>query len=916
MLKETKGEERFISGTRVCSEIVEPEEGALFRQRDRVEVVISSPLGSTVNLYVNGIPVGREKIGRKKIDIGRKTIGHTFYGVKIEPGENKLLVVSKEHGGEKNRCLRHIYLAGNPAEIIPEKAEVSIPADGKSSGELVFLVKDRNGHSVRDGIFVDVEGPGELIEGIDANPQRNGVQVATAGGKAVINLPPSIESRKRRISVRYDDIRAGSFISYESLLRDWFLFGYGEADLGINNITGSGVTDRSGRSWHDGAFAEGKIAFYGQGEIAQGHLMTVAVDTRPARYDKLLDRIEPEKFYPLYGDASRLRFNSSSRRGTYLKMEHKRYSALYGDFKTELGGMEFNRYERTFAGFRGKAEFKGGRINAFITRTDQSTYQEEIPADGTSGFYFLENYPLIENSEKIRIEVRDRYQPEKIVKVDYKAVNRDYDINYNDGTILFKEPLPTVDEDLNPVMIIASYECAGSEDNNFIYGARSSVSVTDSLDAGITAVLEEEGDGNSSLFGVDLKGKILPGIRVEGEFGHSEKFLLGAGDAFRLKFEGRKKNFPLWHAYYRRIDKTFFNPSFSGGKSELGSEKFGAGLDWKLNRKFSLKSKGYTHSFMERDEKKKYLDIRGVYGKGTLRGSAGLAGVSHSSITEPSRSAVMMTTSISAERTGLKGKLTYDQKLSGSEVEEYPNRLEGRLSRTVWKDISAELIHEYRTGSRSGTRHRTLLGAESKITRNLNVYSRYSLEGAMSGKRGQAVIGLNNRFSFSDDFSGTVAAERLSTVSGIEKNDFTSLSVSGNYTPDKKDYRLKGDYEIRFDNDRTKHLFSAGGIKRMDERWSGLTRGDIWFSDEDNKTDRVKASSTLGLSLRPESADALVLLAFLKTRYEKNSPAHPGGVDKELLLSTEAVYDLNGGWKLEGKVAAKWVRNTFRKYSA
>lgn len=916
MLKGTKGEERFISGTEVCSEIVEPEEGALFRQRDRVEVVVSSPLGSVVNLYVNNIPVGREKIGKKKIDIGRKTIVQAFYGVKIEPGENELLVVSKEYGGKKNTCVRHVYLAGNPARIIPEKAEVSIPADGKSSEELVFLVKDRNGLSVRDGIFVDVEGPGALIEGIDANPQRNGVQVATAGGKAVINIPPSIETEKTRISVRYDDIRAGSLISYESLIRDWFLFGYGETDIGINNITGSGAWDRSGRSWHKGLFAEGKIAFYGQGEIAQGHLMTVAVDTRPAGYDKLLDRIEPEKFYPIYGDASRLRFNSSSRRGTYLKMEHKKYSAMFGDFRTELGGMQFNRYERTFTGFKGKAEFKGGSINAFVTRTDQATFQEEIPADGTSGFYFLENYPLIENSEKIRIEVRDRYQPEKIVKVDYKAVNRDYDINYNDGTILFKEPLPTVDENLNPVVIIVSYESADSKDSNFIYGARYSISVTDSLKAGVTAVLEEEGDENSSLFGVDLKGKILPGVRVEGEFGHSEKFLLGAGDAFRVKFEGRKKNFPLWNVYYRRIDKTFFNPSFSGGKNELGSEKFGAGLDWKLNTKFSLKSKGYTHSFMERDEKKKYLDVAGVYRKGSLRGEAGLAGITHSSITDPPHSAVMLTTSVSAERKGFEGEVTYDQKLSGMEVEEYPNRLEGRLSRTIWKDISAELIHEYRTGSRSGTRHRTRFGVESKINRNLNVYSRYSLEGAMSGKRGQATIGLNNRFSFSNDLSGTIAAERLSTVSGVEKNDFTSLSVSGNYTPDKKDYRLKGDYEIRFDSDRTKHLFSAGGIKRMDDRWSGLTKGDIWFSDEDNKSDRVKASSTFGLSLRPESADALVLLAFLKTRYEKNSPAHPGGVDKELLFSTEAVYDLNPEWKLEGKVAAKWVRNTFRKYSA
>ncbi|MCD6380335.1 OmpA family protein, partial [bacterium] len=870
----------------VCSKIVKPEEGRLFRQSDRIEVEVVSVLGSLVDLYINNIPVGKEKIGRKEIDIRKGTVVHVFYGVKIDPGKNELLVVSKRHGGEKKICVRHVYLAGNPVEIIPERAKVTIPADGKSSGELVFLVRDKNGLAVRDGIFVDVEGPDWMLKGMDINPHRNGTQVVTTNGKVALNILPSREAKKTRISLRHDDISAGAFVFYESFLRDWFLLGYGEMDVGTSNVTGGGSTDRSGKYYHDGLFAEGKIALYGQGEIAQGHLMTVAVDTHPLRYDKLLDRIEPEKLYPIYGDASQLKFNSSSRCGTYVKMEHKRYSAMFGDFKTELGGMEFTRYERTFTGFQGKAEFDGGSINTFITRTDQVTYQEEIPADGTSGFYFLKNYPLIENSEKIRIEVRDRYRPEKIIKVDYKTINRDYDINYNDGSVLFKEPLRAVDKNLNPAVIIISYECADSKDNNFILGARSSVNITDGLKAGVTALLEEEGVENSSLVGVDLKGKILPRVEIESEFAHSEKFLLGAGDAFRVGCKGQKGDFLSWNAYYRKIDKTFFNPSFSGGKTELGSKKYGLGINWRLNRKFALKTIGFTQKFMERDEKKEYLDLVGVYTVDSFSGKAGLADISHSDMTIPGHSAVMMMTSLSSEKAGISGELRYDQKLSGREIEEYPNRLEAALSRRLWKKVSAELIHEYRTGSRSGARHRTRLGIESKISDKLNLFSRYSLEGAMSGERGQATIGFKNRFSLSDDLGGTFSAERLKTVSGVDNNDFTSLALSCNYTPAEKDYRLKGDYEIRFDKERTKHLFSIGGIKRMDDRWSGLTKGDIWFSDEANGVDRVKANSTMGLSLRPESADALVLLAFLKTRYEKNSPAHPDAVDKELLLSS------------------------------
>ncbi len=900
----------------ICPGIVFPEEGHLFRKRDRIEVRVVSELGSQVDLYVNNVPVGREKIGRKEIDSSAGTIANVFYGVKVKPGKNTILVVTRERGGEKSACARHVYLAGKPAAIVPERRMVSVNADGKSTGDLVFMVIDSSGLPVRDGVFIDVEGPSELIEALDVNPHLAGVQAATEDGRVALNMPAGRDVRRARISLRYGDISAGSFISYESAVRDWFLFGYGEADVGVSNFTGEGTTRRSAERFHDGLFAEGKISLYGQGRIAEDHLLTLALDSRPVKYDKLLDRIEPEKHYPIYGDAGELRFNSSSRSGTYLKLEHKRYTAMFGDFRTDFSDMELSRYERTFTGLSGKLRFKRGSAKAFITRTDQVTYQEEIPADGTSGFYFLKHYPLIENSEKIRIEVRDRYRPEKILRVDYKQINRDYDINYNDGSLLFKEPIPSVDQDLNPVTIVVSYECSNTGERNFIYGTRSAVSVTDSLTAGLTALLEEEGVENSSLVGVDLSGTIIPSVNIEAEYAHSEKFLLGGGDAFRIELSGRRNSGLLWNVYYREIDENFFNPSFSGGKTELGSRKYGMKLDWRINSRVSLKSHHYRHRFMERDEEKGYFDVRGEYSRDNYSGMMGLAGVSHSDMREGDHDAVLILAGISAENDKTRAQLRYDQKVAGEEVQEYPNRLEAKLSRRIWKKLAATLDHEYRTGSRSSTRHRTRIGVESDVTEDLSVYSRYRLEGAMSGERGQATIGLKNRFRLSSDLTGTFMAEKLATVSGMATDDFTSVATSWNYTPSEKDYRMKGDYEVKFETARIKHLFSTGGIKRMDRRWSGMARGDLWFSDEKDEANRAKANSTLGLSFRPEAAEDLTLLSLIRLRYEKNSPAHPGGVDKQLVLSSEANYALNAGWQLEGKIAAKWAKNTFRKITA
>lgn len=900
----------------VCAEIVTPEEGRVFYTRDEIDVEVLAPLGSDVELYVNSIPVGRERIGQKQIDTGRGTIRFIFYGVQIRVGRNDILVVCRQYGGGRFTCVRHIYLAGRPSGIVPERGMVSVPADGRTQPEIVFLIMDEAGLPVRDGIFAAVEGPADLIGGLDRNPHQSGVQVPTENGRINLRLPPERDSRREKVRVSINGLGEVCLISYRAPVRNWFLFGYGEGALGYSNLTGTGATHRSIERHHDGLFAEGVIALYGQGEIRAGHMMTCAVNTRPYREDRLFRRIEPEKYYPIYGDASELKFNTASRSGTYMRLDHRRYNAMFGDYRTDLGETEFTKYHRSFNGLRGEALFDRGSVNAFITRTDQVTYQEEIPADGSSGFYFLSRYPLIENSEKVRIEVRDRFRPERIVRIDYKQVNRDYDINYMDGSILFKEPVPATDDSFNPVTIVVSYECANAGEHNFIYGMRASVDLADSLAVGITGILEEEGVENSSLIGVDVTGRLHQDVALETEYAYSEKFLLGGGDAFRVKLHGNHSDVFKWSTYFRNIDDNFFNPSFTGGKTELGSRKYGAEADYRINGRLSFRTRGYRHTFRERDEVKDYLDVLGSYGSSALSGKLGFAATAHSDTREGDHDAVLMLMGVGMEHGKMKGAVEWDQILAGEEVQEYPNRLQAELSRRLWKSVSAVLRHEYRTGERTGTRHLTQIGIESNVNEDLHLFSRYRLEGAMSGERGQATIGLRNRFRISSDLTATFSAEKLATVSGPGTDDFLALATAWLYTPAEEDYRVKGDYEIRIEPDRRKHLAGVAALKRMSGHWSVLAKGDLWYSDEEIEMDRVKGSTTLGFSLRPVETDALTLLALLRGNYEKNSPAHPGAVDKEFSMSIETNYMMNRDWELEGKAASRWVRNAFESYVA
>lgn len=898
--------------TGVCADIVKPAEGSMFFSRSEIDVEVVSPLGSDVELYVNALPVGKDRIGLKRIDVAAGTFGSVFYGVRIEEGRNDLLVVCREYGGRRSSCVRHVYLAGQPRAIVAERSSVAVPADGRARPELVFLVSDRNGLPVRDGVFVTVSGPADLVDTLDANPQQPGVQAVTANGRVSLGLAPARDARREAIRVSLNGVSAACRVEYESALRPWFLMGYGEASMGYGEISGSGDRHRSLDRYRDGGWADGKLSFYGQGEIRGGHLLTASINTQPVRDDRLFRRIEPDKYYPVYGDASELRFNTASRSGTFLRLDHRRYAAQLGDFRTDFATTEFTRYHRSLNGLSGEARFRQGSVRGFVTSTDQVTYQEELPGEGTSGFYFLAHYPVVEGSEKIRVEVRDRYRPERIVRIDYRQANRDYDINYLDGSVLFKEPVPRFDDDLNTVVIVASYECRASENDNLLYGARASIAVSDSVRFGTTAVLAEEGVENYSLLGLDAAGRVLPWLRAEGEYAHSEKFLLGGGDAFRIGLASAGDRALRWNAYYRTVDAAFFNPSFSGGKTELGSRKLGAALDWRANRAYSIGVSGLRHELRERDERRYYADLVNRYSFGAVEGRLGFAGAGRRDTRDGDRASALLLTGLALKRERTRGEIQWDQIVAGDEVEEYPNRVQARLSRELYRRLSLVLKHEYRTGRRTGTRHLTQIGVESNLTERLQAYTRYQLEGAMGGERSQAVFGIKERFALAEDVAATVAIEKLATVSGEANDDHCSIAANAAFTPADGSYRAKGSYEIRLEPDRRKHLAELAGLRRMSERLALLAKGDLWFADEKIERNQVKASALVGCSVRPAGADALTVLSLARCAYEERTPAHPDGIDRELLASVEAVYRVGRDWELEGKIAARRVENTFR----
>ena len=121
-----------------------------------------------------------------------------------------------------------------------------------------------------------------------------------------------------------------------------------------------------------------------------------------------------------------------------------------------------------------QSEYRGENLsyNAFAAESDQAFNRDEIRGDGTSGLYRLSRAPLIANSETVRLEVRDRFDTGVVLSTRQLTRFLDYDLDTLNGTLFFKEPVPSRDLEFNPIYIIVEYETVTDGAEDLVAGGR------------------------------------------------------------------------------------------------------------------------------------------------------------------------------------------------------------------------------------------------------------------------------------------------------------------------------------------------------------------------------------------------------------------------------------------------------------
>ena len=180
--------------------------------------------------------------------------------------------------------------------------------------------------------------------------------------------------------------------------------------------------------------------------------------------------------------------------------------------------------------------------------------------DGTSGLYYLSSAPIIGNSEQIRLEVRDRFDTGTVVSTTPLTRYLDYNIDIFDGTLFFKRPIPSRDQDLNPVYIVAEYESYSDANEGIVAGGRGSLHFKENqVEVGATHINDGQEGSEAELTGVDVRWQINENTEFSAESAFSNRDeagnnVDGAAHAAFIKHQGESVDV---RAYVKEVEEGY-----------------------------------------------------------------------------------------------------------------------------------------------------------------------------------------------------------------------------------------------------------------------------------------------------------------------------------------------------------------------
>lgn len=401
-----------------------------------------------------------------------------------------------------------------------------------------------------DGGTIRVYGS-EIPEGREVFVAGRSVPVATEGEFAVEEiLPPGLHTVE--VAVIDNEGNGDLFLrDLELEKNDWFYVGVADVTASYGETTGPAKLVTDDEYYDDKFNLYGRLAYYTRGKFGDNWQLTSSADTLDGPVDDLFSgfmdkspdalfrRIDPDYYFPTYGDDSTVEDGAPTLGKFYLRVQRDDDYGMWGNFHTSYLDTTLAQVDRSLYG--GKLHYESDSVTSFGEQrllvdgfvADPGTLAGRDEFRGTGGsLYYLRHLDVLEGSDRVRVEVRDKASG-MVLAVKNLVPGIDYDIDYLQGRLMLNEPLsPSMADELlvstdagsdNDVFLVARYEYTFSfeETSDLSQGGRMHYWFGDHVKLGLTANNTSE-EGSSDLGSVDLTLRKNARTWLKTEFASSE----------------------------------------------------------------------------------------------------------------------------------------------------------------------------------------------------------------------------------------------------------------------------------------------------------------------------------------------------------------------------------------------------------
>jgi hypothetical protein len=480
-------------------------------------VRVKGTAGSRLLLSINGKEVEETRIGKRARMDSQKLEAWEYIAVQFQPGHNTLKVQEIDGFGIQRGTLEIELIAPGPLAKIAIDAPETGKADQRTPLAIKIRLLDAEGVPVTERTALTLESIAARWTPTDLNPQEPGVQVMVTGGSGTFELMPPANPGDGKIRVSVGTLQSESRIIFLPDLRPLTGIGVVEGVLNLRSpgsmplgaARASDAFESELRGWADkNGDSEGtaRTAFYLKGAVKGDYLLTAAYDSDKTTASTMFRDIQPDQFYPIYGDSSTKSFDAQSSQRLYVRIDKNRSYLLYGDFNTATSPevRKLSQVSRSTTGLQHVYNSDDVRVSSHYSRDSLKQVIEEFPANGTSGPYPLsksKGSDFFSNSETVQIVVRDRNQPNLILRSTTLARFADYSVEPLAKTILFSAPVSSLDADLNPQSIRVNYLVDSGGPEFDVAGVDVQLRMSEKLQLGAVLEVDDSPDNRRRISG-------------------------------------------------------------------------------------------------------------------------------------------------------------------------------------------------------------------------------------------------------------------------------------------------------------------------------------------------------------------------------------------------------------------------------